>query len=115
MRDDLLQAAQAVVDRKGLAGLTIRDVLGEAGIAPATLYAYFAGKDDLVAAMVRAAAQRVVERVSETAADGQPADVVALWTHCCGPLLAPTSSRTCAVGRPAASRLRWCEASMASW
>jgi AcrR family transcriptional regulator len=59
MREELLAAAQAVVERTGLAGLTIRNVLAEAGVAPGTLYAYFDGKDDLLAAM----AQEIVGQV----------------------------------------------------
>ena len=90
MRDDLLEAAQAVVDRKGLGGLTIRDVLAEAGVAPATLYAYFSGKDDLVGAMVSAVARRVAERNEPPdVEDGEP-DVVALWQLLREAMLHPT-------------------------
>jgi AcrR family transcriptional regulator len=78
MRADLLAAAQTVLDRKGLAGFTIRDVLAEAGVAPGTLYSYFeGGKDDLLGAL----AQEIVEeRVLETSQGehGTPAAVV-LW------------------------------------
>ena len=79
MREDLLEAAQAVVERKGLAGLTIRDVLAEAGVAPATLYAYFSGKDDLIGAMVTAVARRVAERNGPDGTDDGERDVVTLW------------------------------------
>jgi AcrR family transcriptional regulator len=90
MRDDLLEAAQAVVDRKGLAGLTIRDVLAEAGVAPATLYAYFSGKDDLVSAMVSAVARRVAERSGPADAEDGERDAVALWQLLRDGMLHPT-------------------------
>jgi AcrR family transcriptional regulator len=90
MRDDLLEAARAVVDRKGLAGLTIRDVLAEAGVAPATLYAYFSGKDDLVAAMVNAVARRVAERNEPPDVETGERDVVTLWRLLREGMLHPT-------------------------
>jgi len=61
MRDQLIAAAAASVARKGLAGFTIRDVLAEAGVAPGTLYAYFSGKDELVAALAQELVGRVVD------------------------------------------------------
>jgi AcrR family transcriptional regulator len=76
MRDELLAAAQAVVARKGLAGLTIREVLAEAGVAPGTLYAYFDGKDELLAAMARKVADGAL--VPDSATDLHSASAV-LW------------------------------------
>jgi AcrR family transcriptional regulator len=76
MRDELLTAAQAVVARKGLAGLTIREVLAEAGVAPGTLYAYFDGKDELLAAMAQKVADRAL--VPDSAGDLHSASAV-LW------------------------------------
>jgi AcrR family transcriptional regulator len=80
MRDELLAAAQTVVARRGLGGLTIREVLAEAGVAPGTLYAYFEGKDDLVAAMAREIVGRVLDptAVGDEGDEDAPAGAV-LW------------------------------------
>jgi AcrR family transcriptional regulator len=88
MREDLLLAAETVIERKGLAGLTIRDVLAEAGVAPATLYAYFAGKDDIIAELVGAVARRLVDGAEDSVGKDQ-ADAAALWSLVRGGLSEP--------------------------
>jgi AcrR family transcriptional regulator len=45
---ELLSAAEAVLVREGPAGLTVRAVASEAGIAPMSVYNRFGGKDGLV-------------------------------------------------------------------
>src|SRR6516165_678486 len=60
MRDDLLVAAQRVIDRKGFGGLTVRDILAEADVAPGTFYAYFSGKDELLAELAHRALLEVL-------------------------------------------------------
>lgn len=64
MREDLVAAAERVMSRKGLRGLTIRDILAEAGVAPGTLYAYFAGKEELLEAMAQRALGHYVASVT---------------------------------------------------
>lgn len=49
-RERLLDAAEALFAEQGLAATGVDAVLRRAGVAPATLYAHFAGKDGLVAA-----------------------------------------------------------------
>jgi AcrR family transcriptional regulator len=62
MRDDLLAATQRVIERQGVAGVTVRAIIDEAGVAPATLYAYFAGKAEVVeAVLVRVTTQYLAE------------------------------------------------------
>jgi AcrR family transcriptional regulator len=51
MRDHILSAAADVLSRNGVNGTTIRDIVAEADIAPATLYAYFDGKDAILEAL----------------------------------------------------------------
>lgn len=64
MREDLVAAAERVVARKGVQGLTIRDILAEAGVAPGTLYTYFAGKEELLEAMAQRALGQYVAAVT---------------------------------------------------
>lgn len=51
-RQEILEAAYAVVAEKGLEGLRTRDVAGRAGVNIATLHYYFGTKDALVMALV---------------------------------------------------------------
>jgi AcrR family transcriptional regulator len=48
----IIEAAFAVLDEGGVAGLNMRAVADRLGTGPASLYAHFAGKDDLLAAMI---------------------------------------------------------------
>jgi AcrR family transcriptional regulator len=48
----LLEAAEAVLARDGLAGVTVRAVAAEAGVAPMGVYNRFGSKDGLIAALV---------------------------------------------------------------
>ena len=48
----LVDAAERVLVRDGLAGLTVRAVAGEAGVAPMGVYNRFGNKDGLVAAVL---------------------------------------------------------------
>jgi len=49
---ELVSAAEAVLVRDGLSGLTVRAVATEAGIAPMGVYSRFGGKDGLVNALL---------------------------------------------------------------
>jgi AcrR family transcriptional regulator len=51
-RSQLLDAAETVIRRDGLAGATTRAVAREAGVADGLLYNHFADKDDLVMALL---------------------------------------------------------------
>ncbi len=48
----IVDAALAVLDASGVAGLNMRAVADRLGTGPASLYAHFAGKDELLAAMI---------------------------------------------------------------
>lgn len=71
MREDLLAAAERVMARKGVAALTVRDILAEAGVAPGTLYAYFSGKEELLEAMGQRVLEHYVAGV-DAGGDGSP-------------------------------------------
>jgi AcrR family transcriptional regulator len=51
-RQELIEAAFALIAEKGFEGLRLRDVSGRVGIDHSTLHHYFATKNDLVAAVV---------------------------------------------------------------
>jgi len=50
-RGSILEAARRVAARDGSRDMSLRGVAAEAGFAPAALYGYFAGKDDLLLAL----------------------------------------------------------------
>lgn len=52
-RERLLDAAEHLFYERGIAATGVDAVLKRAGVAPATLYAHFAGKDHLVAAYLQ--------------------------------------------------------------
>jgi len=71
-RDRLLDAAETLFAEQGIAATGVDAVLRRAGVAPATLYAHFPGKDGLVAAYLerrhrrwRAVWDEVLERCGE--------------------------------------------------
>jgi AcrR family transcriptional regulator len=64
-----IDATLACIARHGLGKTTVDDVAREAGCARATLYRYFGGKQQLVAATVVAETGRIVERLQEAAAE----------------------------------------------
>ncbi len=51
-RDDILQAARAVLLAEGYAGARMAAIATRAGVAPGTLYLYFPSKEAIVAALV---------------------------------------------------------------
>jgi len=50
-RASILEAARRVAAREGARELSLRGVAAEAGYAPAALYSYFSGKDELLLAL----------------------------------------------------------------
>jgi AcrR family transcriptional regulator len=50
-RASILEAARRVAAREGARELSLRGVAAEAGFAPAALYSYFSGKDELLLAL----------------------------------------------------------------
>jgi AcrR family transcriptional regulator len=64
----IIVAARALASESGLGALQIAPVAERAGIAAGTIYRYFPSKDDLVAAVVSATAEREVAAIRAAAA-----------------------------------------------
>src|SRR5438477_2216495 len=73
----ILAAAQALAAEAGMAAVQILPVAQRAGIAAGTVYRYFPGKTDLVAALVAALSEREVAALTH-AADAAPGPLSAL-------------------------------------
>jgi AcrR family transcriptional regulator len=61
----LLAAAEAVLAREGLGGVTVRAVAAEAGVAPMGVYNRFGSKDGLIAALVMRSFDLLREAVAD--------------------------------------------------
>lgn len=80
-RDAIVAAAWRLVDREGLAALSLRDLAQEAGISTPTVYAYFDSKNAIYDAMFGQAAAHFGEHMSALPETGDArADLIA-GTH----------------------------------
>lgn len=57
-RDDVVDAALAMVEAGGAAALTMRKLAAELGVAPTAIYWHVGNRDDLIAAVVQRQAER---------------------------------------------------------
>lgn len=64
----VVSAAKTVIARMGLEKTSIREIAKEAGYTPGALYAYFASKNDLLAAML----EEVLASLALSVANAQP-------------------------------------------
>ncbi len=65
----LLDAALAVLGRAGIDGLTVAEVLSEAGLSTRAFYRHFPSKDDLVLALFASESERAAARHGAALAD----------------------------------------------
>lgn len=59
LRDHLIATAERMIAARGTAGLTVRAIASEAGVASGVLYNHFADKEELLATALRAHVQAV--------------------------------------------------------
>lgn len=74
-RAAILEAARRVASRDGARNLSLRATAAEAGFAPAALYGYFTGKDELLLALASedlAAITRAVRAAAENSDEERP-------------------------------------------
>src|SRR5207237_9017917 len=62
MRERIVQAASELVAEKGVAGVSLDDVRARTGASRSQLYHYFEDRDDMIRAVVEAAADAVLGR-----------------------------------------------------
>ena len=67
-RQDLLDAAARRFARQGFRATTIRDVAGDAGMLPGSLYYHFASKNDLLLAVYEEGVRRIAANVDRAVA-----------------------------------------------
>jgi AcrR family transcriptional regulator len=71
-RTQLIEAAQRVIARRGLAAATTREIASEAGVAEGTIYRYFEDKVDLCLAVVSRRLPEMLRRLPEQAGRRSP-------------------------------------------
>jgi AcrR family transcriptional regulator len=75
-REQLLDAALAVLGARGVEAASMKEIAAAAGVAPGLLYHYFAGKDELILAVIENRGFLPELRVLLAAAAGRPATEV---------------------------------------
>lgn len=68
----ILVATRALILEKGVANLSLREVARRTGYSPASLYEYFSGKEDLVAAVAAEALEQLAAALRAVSADLNP-------------------------------------------
>lgn len=82
LRDEILNAAQALMVEKGFAAMSMDELAAEVGISKPTLYSHFTGKDDLVAAVATRAMEQLIAVAEEDPHNRTPLDrLVLLLRH----------------------------------
>jgi len=69
LRAALVEAALALIEKKGPTGFTLSEAAKQAGVTPAAIYRHFAGREDLIAEAARQGYEIFV-RMMETAGEG---------------------------------------------
>ena len=97
-RASILQAARRVAAREGARNLSLRGVAAEAGYAPAALYGYFAGKDDLLLALAAEDLATISRAMRDAVAAGNGAGKLAAASSAALALLKDNETMAAAQG-----------------
>lgn len=73
IREDVLRAARTIVAANGIDGLSMVAVAAEAGLAVGSLYRHFAGRGELVSAVVERTCRHELDVLRQIAAGPEPA------------------------------------------
>jgi TetR/AcrR family tetracycline transcriptional repressor len=80
-RDDIVDAALALVEANGPGALTMRKLAAELDVTTTTIYWHIGGRDELVGAVIRRLSEHLAERAIEgdTAADRVVHAALCIW------------------------------------
>jgi AcrR family transcriptional regulator len=85
-RDELMNAAQRLFLKHGVAPTTIEQITSGADVAKGTFYLYFSSKEDVLAALEERFAQELLKKIREAVAQKSPEDWkgrLATWASAC--------------------------------
>ncbi len=71
-RARVLDATVALINRKGFRNTSVQDIIDETGVKKGNLYFHFSSKDELGQALMREAADRYFEYLSDSVTSGDP-------------------------------------------
>jgi AcrR family transcriptional regulator len=71
-RELILLAAQKLFSKKGISGVSMRDIAREAGVSIGFIYRYFSGQTDVFVELFEARATELVEQLDTALAEGGP-------------------------------------------
>jgi AcrR family transcriptional regulator len=77
----ILEAARALFNAEGYAGLSAMDVATALAISPGHLYYHFKGKSEIAAALLAAHEAEMAGLLAQARSDCASGDVETLWTH----------------------------------
>jgi len=69
-RDRIVEAAAAALRSNGIDGVSIAEIMAEAGLTHGGFYAHFKSKDELVGAALGRASRETIDRLSNNRASG---------------------------------------------
>jgi AcrR family transcriptional regulator len=101
-RGSILEAARRVAARDGSREMSLRGVAAEAGFAPAALYGYFSGKDDLLLALAADDLSHLSRAMRDASREAGPGKLSAAAAAALG-ILRETESVAAALGALPAS------------
>lgn len=81
LREHLIAAAEGLIARRGTAGLTVRDIAAEAGVATGVLYNHFADHEELLALALHAYVRTVADSLGPAPAAGDVEAGLLRWTE----------------------------------
>lgn len=79
---DIMQAARWLFETRGVSATTVKDIAAETGITRELFYYYFAGKNDVIAAVIDDYAADIVESVAVWNETRPPGDISAALRDC---------------------------------
>jgi AcrR family transcriptional regulator len=71
-REEILAVARGLMLEEGFQGLSIREIARRTGLGPASLYTYFAGKDEIAAALTEGSFRELDECLARVPEDLAP-------------------------------------------
>ncbi len=81
LRDEILNATQALIAEKGYAAMSMDDLAARVGVSKPTLYSHFETKEDLVVAMASRMTERIIEAFDAGREERTPLQQLALLLH----------------------------------
>jgi AcrR family transcriptional regulator len=81
LREEIIDATQALMAEKGFIGMSMEDVAARVGVSKPTLYNQFPTKEDLVVAVTRAVLRHQLDTITQASKAASPLDQLCEILH----------------------------------